>query len=348
MRAKDSTHSLTADFAAPLHYATYFDRHYVTRGLALYRSLLHYSPQFILWVLCLDEEAEQILTDLGLAELRLIPLRELEAADPALPATRPTRSTAEYYWTCGPAFLLYLLQREVQIELLTYLDSDLFFFDDPRAVLRELKSGSILLIEHGFSTPKGKYNVGMIAFRRTKAVLACLERWREQCLEWCYFRLEGQRYGDQGYLNEWPQEYPGVVVAQHKGAGVARWNDHQVRYERGRLLAGPDPVIFYHFSGIRRFWRWLYFGGRRVQGPISAPVRRHIYLPYFRELRALEAELGRVIGSVPPFGSGLHSLGGLGLLCEALWKGGLVPVFSEQLRMPSQYELGRTPVRNLD
>src|SRR5205823_4080108 len=111
----------------PIHYATYFDRHYLTRGLALYRSLVRHSPPFVLWVLCLDDETHRTLARLRLDHVNIIRLAELEEADPALLEVKPGRRPLEYYLTCGPSFLLHLLRRQSEIDLLSYLDADLFF-----------------------------------------------------------------------------------------------------------------------------------------------------------------------------------------------------------------------------
>src|SRR5687767_6020387 len=105
---------------SPIHYATYFDRHYLTRGLALYRSLARHSPPFVLWILCLDDETYRLLAKLQLDQVELVRLAELERADPALVIAKSTRQTIEYYWTCGPAFLIHLLTRHPQIATLTY------------------------------------------------------------------------------------------------------------------------------------------------------------------------------------------------------------------------------------
>ena len=96
--------------AGLLDYATYFDRHYLIRGLALYRSLLRHSPPFRLWILCLDEETFTILSKLQFEHVELIRLSELERADPALLAVKPTRRGVEYYWTCTAAFLGHLFE----------------------------------------------------------------------------------------------------------------------------------------------------------------------------------------------------------------------------------------------
>ena len=130
------------------HYATYFDRHYLERGLALYRSLARHSEAFVLWALCLDEPTFQLVSRLQLPGLRPVQLGELEQWDPALASVRATRRTVEYYWTCGPAFLQYLWSQHAALESLTYLDADLFFFDDPATLHERLGAGSILLIEH--------------------------------------------------------------------------------------------------------------------------------------------------------------------------------------------------------
>jgi hypothetical protein len=213
-----------------LDYATYFDRHFLTRGLALYASLVRHSPPFRLWVLCLDEVTAEVLRALALPNVELVALAELEQADPDLLTVKAERAEIEYFWTCGPAYLLHLLARQPEIELLTYLEADLYFFADPSPLFAELGEGTMLALPMRYS-PRGallgsgsRFNVGFNAFRRSDEALACLRRWREQCLEWCHDRYERGLYGDQVYLNEWPERYPGLVASANVGAGLAPWN----------------------------------------------------------------------------------------------------------------------------
>ena len=315
---------------SPLHYATYFDRHYLTRGLALYRSLARHSPPFRLWALCLDDATYGVLTRLRLDGVELISLAELERADPALRDARPTRRLYEYYWTIGPAFLSHLFQRRREIGLLTYLDADLFFFGDPEPIYRELGGGDILIIEHRWAPQvnpahlgKGRFQVGLVLFRRTDSALACLRRWREQCLEWCFDRLEPGRFGDQKYLEEWPSRCGQVVVSQHKGAALGSNNigNYRYRYELGKVWVDEDPLIFYHFTRLRVVTRWLYDPGiwGHNRGLRLDPIlRRHVYVPYARELRAARALVLGVGGRLPRSDSLRWSGNRFGLLARML------------------------------
>src|SRR5205823_10040223 len=102
--------------------------------------------------------------------------------------------------------------------------------------------------------------VGLMAFRNDSFGRECLEWWRERCLEWCYDRLEGDRFADQKYLDDWPTRFERVVVLQHKGAGVAPWNamNYQICLQNGRVIVDGQPLIFYHFHGLKIINRWLY------------------------------------------------------------------------------------------
>ena len=152
-------------------YCTCFDRNYLSRGLALYHSLQRHAPSARLWVLCLDQASYELLARLALPGVVAVELGKLEAADPALAATRLNRSRIEYYFTCTPAWLLYVLQQEAGSEWVTYLDGDLFFFASPEAIFDEIKDAAFTIIPHRY-TPAvehmrkyGIYNVGWVGAR---------------------------------------------------------------------------------------------------------------------------------------------------------------------------------------
>jgi len=285
------------------HYATYFDRHYLSRGLALRQSLEVHAQPYVLWILCLDTLTEELLRRLNLPHVRLLPLADLERADPALLGVKPDRSPVEYFWTCGPALLLYVLASSPTITTLAYLDADLFFFGPPTSVLNGLSDRSIVLLEQRYAQAKGgRFNVGMVAFRRSPTTQACLERWREQCLDWCYDRFEPGRHGDQKYLDDWPDRYD-VTILQHAGAGVAPWNmdTQQIEYQGGQVLVEGDALVFFHFARLHRVNRWIYelHDYRLHHSRMKPLVRRRIYAPYVRALFAAESLILQVGGQVP-------------------------------------------------
>lgn len=275
------------------HFCTYFDRNYLYRGLALYRSLERHCERFTLWVLCLDQDTYQVLSRLGLPDMQLVPLEELERQNPPLLHVKAGRKQYEYYWTCTPAWLRYLLQRHPEIEVLAYLDADLFFFSDPAPVYAELEGYSVLLLEHRYSprhahavTPRGIFNVSFFLFRNDPRAHEALSWWRERCLEWCYDRVEPGKFGDQKYLDDWPVQFPGVGVQRHKGGGLAPWNieNYRIHVQDGRTLVDDVDVIVYHFHSLRFVSPAVYEVANRGYR-ITGQHIELLYRPYIRELR---------------------------------------------------------------
>ena len=291
------------------HFCTYFDRNYLLKGLALYESLAYHSISFTLWVLCFDETTYDLLSRMNLPGVRLIAQTEFEQENADLLRVKEQRRLVEYYWTCTPFLPLYVFDHHPEIELLTYLDADLYFFSDLLPIYQELDGGSILIIEHRFGAELpdaaekfGKYNVSILVWRRDDEGLASLRRWRGQCLDWCFARVEDGKYGDQKYLDEWPARYPGVVVSQHKGVDLAPWNvdNYRLSQRDGRLWVDEDLLVCYHFHGFHMISRNVFEQGRRHQ--LTPTHIRVIYPAYIKEL---QESLTRVRGVAADFNYGL-------------------------------------------
>jgi len=296
------------------HFCTYFDSNYLSRGLALYLSLKERCPEFRLWVLCMDEAAHAALTRLGLPEVEPIALRDFEAGDAPLAAAKQNRSRVEYFFTCTPSLVLHVLKRRPAVDLLTYLDADLYFFASPAPLFEEMGAASVAIIGHRYGAGlrhkeiHGKYNVGWLSFRRDERALECLERWRAQCLEWCHDRVEGGRFADQGYLDDWPEHSWNVVVLEHRGANLAPWNvgNYRLRSPGGdAVLVDDAPLIFFHFHFLKRIGSWLYDPGWTAYHVVpSAVLREKIYLPYLRTLDEAGCLAGSPGGAAAPSRAG--------------------------------------------
>lgn len=287
------------------HFCTYFDQNYLARGLTLYKSLTRHANPFVLSALCFDDFTFDVLSRLSLPNLRPISLQAFERDDQALLATKEHRSQVEYYFTCTPSWLLHVLNHFPEVDLVTYLDADLFLYSSPQPIYEELGQRSILIVAHRFAAHLrhmerfGVYNVGLVAARNDPYGRECLEWWRERCLEWCYDRAENGRFADQKYLDDWPERFQQVAVLQHKGAGLAPWNvaNYSLTLLDGKIMVDSEPLVFYHFHNFKQMCRWLYDPGLAVFDVRAAPLLKwHVYEPYIAALHDTAKRLSASVG----------------------------------------------------
>jgi len=279
---------------------TYFDINYLCRGIAMYQSLLRFEQEFELYVLCLDNETYRVINEKAYPNLIPVQLTTLEQHDPALKSVKPSRTKVEYYFSCTAAFSVYLFENYPDLDFITYLDADTYFFDSPKAIVEKLQTYSIAITPHRFPKHKvesaryGIYNVGWVSFKRDTHGLACLKAWREDCLAWCFNRLEGEKFGDQKYLDKWPGQYDNLHVIEHQGVNAAPWNleGAQVHLIEGQLYINDDPLILYHFHNFHRILGSLYqFGLREYAVEINGLIKTAMYQPYAEALRAIAKAL---------------------------------------------------------
>lgn len=284
------------------HFVTLFDNNFLPIGLCLHSSLLEHGQPFHLWILCMDKLVEQNLQRLVLPHVSLIPLREVE--DARLLAVKPARSRGEYCWTLTPFTPQFVFDRNPQVLQVTYLDADLFFFASPKLLLDEFEhSGKhVLITEHAYD-PRyerfgrarrgGWFCVQFITFRRSPEAAKVMRWWQERCLEWCYARVEDGKFGDQKYLDQWPELFGSEVhILLQKEKTLAPWN--VAYYEK--LGHGQVAPVFYHFHGFRILStsELLLYSGYRVGNAAN-----RLYETYINALDYAIAEL-KDVGIVIP------------------------------------------------
>ena len=281
-------------------YCTYFDSGYLSRGLALIGSLREHGDDSPIWVLALDDEVPRRIAEMHLDDVQVIRVHEMEAAFPRLAGVRAERTRMEYYFTMTPLLIAYVMDHSPAGTAVAYLDADMWFFSEPAAVWEVLGAGSVGIIEHRYPprlarrlAQYGTYNVGWVGFRNDEPGRACLAWWGEQTIEWCRDTPADGKYADQGYLDEFPRRFEGVVVLQHLGADAAPWNSSRWSWttnEQGVRVDG-DPLLFFHFHGLRRVSGWWVSSQLGYAAPMGRVLRDHVYTPYVRALERWDALL---------------------------------------------------------
>lgn len=291
-------------------FCTLFDSNYAYKAIAMHRSLLATGADFHLTAFCFDDEAKRLIDGLGLPRLSTVALPELEAFDPEFAGTKSDRTPVEYCWTATPAVPLYVLSTRPEVDEITYLDADLLFFRDPEPLFEEMGDDSVLITPHRYAPEyshqeiNGIYNVQFLVFRRDERGMQVLRWWHDRCIEWCYYRLEDGKLGDQKYLDDWPERFEGVHVLRQKGGGLAPWNvtRYDVRRVDGQVRVDDDPLVFFHYHRVAL----AEDGNHRWQPPgyrIDENVERLVYKPY---LEACDSAIAEVQAADPAFSAGLE------------------------------------------
>lgn len=235
-----------------MNYCTLFDSYYIHKGIATYLSLKHVTDDFHLYIMAFDKDSYDKLKSLNLDMMTVELVDDFETPD--LLAVKPTRNKAEYCWTCGPATAWHFLNK-YQLPSITYIDSDLFFLNDPKVVFDEIGEKSIAVTEHNNidSSMSGRFCVQFNYFKNDEEGRTALKWWRDSCVEWCFDRYENGKYGDQRYVDQFPQRYKSLCIVRNLGAGIGPWNmnrynftDHTLQFE-GREY----DFVFFHMHGIK-------------------------------------------------------------------------------------------------
>jgi len=280
------------------NFCTLFDSFYLTRGIAMYQSLENVCDNFHLYIFAFDDKSYDILKKLNFKHATIISLKEFE--DEKLLAVKSSRSKAEYCWTSTSSTILYVINN-YKVPSCTYVDADLFFYQNPKILFDEMGDKSILLTLHRYppkfnrTTTSGIYCVQFITFFNNQDGLEALNWWRDACIDWCYDRYEDGKFGDQKYLDDWTTRFKGVHVLEHLGGGLASWNVEQWPFvsKNGNKIIFKDndrnvnfEAIFYHFHHVRFFKNDIVDLGWRHP---TMPVVGNLYVPYIMELARVDS-----------------------------------------------------------
>tara|TARA_R100000995_G_scaffold83426_1_gene59317 strand:+ start:6761 stop:7642 length:882 start_codon:yes stop_codon:yes gene_type:complete len=241
-------------------YCTLSDVNYLDRGLALYDSLYKREDRtpFALHYLCLDDETYKRLLQLDLPFLFVYRVEDLEENED-LKEAKGNRDRKDYIFTLASYFSDYLLN-SLEFDSIFYMDSDIYFYDDPQTVIDccEGKDCGIMLHRHNFVGHRdGGFNVGVVWFKKSEKGREILSWWKNAVLK--KEPKELSIMGDQKYLEAFTPMFGEdcvKVIDDDIGHG-APWNFRLYVYddfkEKGLIGWGDkkQKLVFNHFS---QFW----------------------------------------------------------------------------------------------
>jgi hypothetical protein len=286
-----------------VEFCTYFDQNYLDRGLVMIKSLHRFDPELVINVLCLDIPTFKCLSELNFHNVNLIDLKEIELNNPDLHTAKNTRSLIEYYFTLTPILIGYVNEKSfLSDKWIIYIDADIFFFDSVMRFHEEYYESEVVIIPHNFNhkiikrfSKYGKYNVGYVGFyfKQNKTNI-CHSFWQESCLSWCFDKVEGERYADQGYLSRFNEFSSEVYVSDNLGANVAPWNCLDLSFDSandGLYVNATKKLIFFHFHSLKKIKNYYFPAHYIYKTKLKNDISTLVYKPYIYELE----EIGKYI-----------------------------------------------------
>lgn len=284
---------------------------YLAKAITMYESLLNTGVDFRLYYVAFDKQTLKCLMILDYEYIVPIDLSDIE--DKQLKSIKKKRKVSEYYFTLTPSIILYVIKK-FNLDQCIYLDADLYFFQSPELLLKELRNDSVMITRHhpvkNIFNPEGKYCVQFLPFKNDAPGMKILEWWRERCNEWCFVREEGGKWADQGYLNDWPERFDKVHILEHYGA-VGPWNVNQtgrffnlipnrnLPYGKTTISDEEFPVVFYHFQGLR-----IKYNGEVIltSFELDKLLNEFIYTPYIKHLFKVDSDIRSIFSGLDPLG----------------------------------------------
>ena len=259
----------------------------------------------------MDDRCFDILTDLR--KPRFIPVRLSDYESQELLKIKPDRSVGEYCWTNSSCFTSFIMNK-YKPDYCAYIDSDLYFYDDPNIVISEMEQygASVMITGHRFNRVDrkeliwkvGRYCVEFNTFKNDRNGLFLLERWKQQCLEYCKSDGDGIHWADQKYLDNWCEDYSFCIETTNIGAGVAPWNIAQYKmldsndfgptYVRSNGIV--QQLFFYHFQGITYIDNHTAKLNVFTSWGVSKEMVNSLYINYLRHIASTKELLSEKYG----------------------------------------------------
>lgn len=285
-------------------FCTIADNKFSSRVLALNESLSRHNSDYTLYLLNIDNKKisapnienisfQNFLSDHD--ELRLN-----QNITPSKEALRLSKSEKEakdlqLTWCMSPCFTNYCFKNFCKEDIL-YIDADIYFYNDWSVIYNDMPEKlEIGLVEHRmpWTGDSGKYNVGILYFKKTQEAEKCLDFWQHCVLHDTEYRDVYGTCGDQKYLELFPEKFKNVYSMDSYIGHLAPWNLVYHQYTSNQIVwkNKPQNLLYYHFSNFTpNFTDDTYIPAPRhhITSVRSIPLLHDIHETYYKALKRYE------------------------------------------------------------
>lgn len=286
-------------------FVTHCDTNYLSRALNLILSIRRNECFSKILLVCHDEQTFAKASNRAIANVELIKLYEVEKKYKELNIAKSNRSGLEYIFCLSPFVIKFVFENYI-CDKVVYLDSDLFFFSNPKRLIDELGTNKdLMIIAHNFSDKLkhleqyGKFNVGAVVFRNNLEAKKILGWWGLKCIQSTSIEKEKNIFGDQKYLEDFSSLSDNVQEEFSNVLNVAPWNCESITVKDKKILHNNEEIVFYHFSYLRNFKCVSRLGFAGYRKSMNSLTKKLIYIPYLESLFHIEKKykLGRFLDS---------------------------------------------------
>lgn len=247
-----------------LNYCTLFDNGYASFGVTLITSLLNLSHVNVIFVLPLCSKSKKIISEIfqleiGKGRIEVLDINGILNANLWVNKWRESTSYSQYCWMLQPLLLQFLTHKGISS---VYVDSDLFFFNNPQKdILNKIQKSDFTVVPHHIPAAlnrsvSGIYCVQFNYATTTPNSKAIIREWVAEAKK--YNKKEPNVYPGQVVLQKIVAKYQNVLVIESEDYGIAPWNISDSK--RIEQLDGKEPV-FAHFHQCRRLIGNFYYLG---------------------------------------------------------------------------------------
>ena len=247
-----------------IHIFTITAKNYLSLALTLGQSVAHHHPE-ARFTICVADGLDGVSLELP-PNHRLMDAHVVLSSEAFVDMSFKYDVT-EFCTSFKPAVFKHIFQHEGNTDLIYYMDPDTRLYSRLDPITEGTPNKTLYLAPHlldcriADDNPypeyhhlwEGIFNLGFCAVRRTTDSARVLDWWDARLREYCYADYADGLHTDQKWMDYAPALFTDQLqVIRHYGVNVSHWNliERPLSKLDGSYFAGPDALIFFHFSGF--------------------------------------------------------------------------------------------------